>query len=178
MFNALSRRRGLFAAAACALAALGLSAGASRAHEYKLGALEILHPWSRATPGGSKVAAGFFEVKNAGAAPDRLIAATSTLSAKTEIHETEMKDGVMTMRPVTGGLVIPAHGSATLKPGSYHVMFVDIKEPLKEGMVVDGTLTFEKAGTVSVQYHVEGVGAAQSGHMEQGGHMDHMDMKP
>ncbi|MFG1316650.1 copper chaperone PCu(A)C, partial [Xanthobacter autotrophicus] len=61
-------------------------------------------------------------------------------------------------------LAIPAGGSVALKPGSYHIMFLNLKEPLKEGTKVDGTLTFEKAGTVAVQYQVEGVGASNSGH--------------
>lgn len=73
-----------------------------------------------------------------------------------------VKDGIMTMRPLPGGLDIPAGGTVTLKPGGYHIMFLDLKTPLKEGTKVDGTLTFEKAGTVAVQYQVDAVGASSS----------------
>lgn len=152
-------------AAAIATAAL---AGAAVAHDFKAGPLQIDHPWSRATPGGATVAGGYLVVKNTGTAPDRLIAATAPFAGRVEIHEMSMKDGVMVMRPLPDGLAIPAGGSLELKPGGYHIMFLDLKAPLKEGTLVDGTLTFEKAGTVPVQFKVEGMGAqgggAHSGH--------------
>ena len=175
----LLRPRVFLFVASCGLAAASLFAGASRAHDYKAGAIQILHPWARATPAGAKVGAGYLEIRNDGAEPDRLVSVTLSAAGGTEIHETQMKDGVMSMRPVEGGLVAPAHGSATLKPGSYHLMFTELKAPLKEGELVDGALTFEKAGTVSVQFRVEGVGAPQSGHMDMPMDMPngHGDMK-
>ena len=154
-----SRRRLLLAAAVGAV----LLAGAATAHEFKAGGIEIEHPWSRATPGGAKVAAGYLVLKNAGAA-DRLVSATAPFAGRVEIHEMAMKDGVMTMRPLADGIAVPAGGTVAFKPGGYHIMFMDLKQPLKEGTLVDGTLTFEKAGTVQVQYKVEAVGAGASGH--------------
>lgn len=147
-------------AAAIATAA---PAGAAVAHDFKAGPLQIDHPWSRATPGGATVAGGYLVVKNTGTAPDRLVAATAPFAGRVEIHEMSMKDGVMVMRPLPDGLAIPAGGSLELKPGGYHIMFLDLKAPLKEGTLVDGTLTFEKAGTVPVQFKVEGMGAQGSG---------------
>ncbi|MEP9349426.1 copper chaperone PCu(A)C [Xanthobacter sp. KR7-225] len=150
-------------AAAAAVGAAALAAPMATAHEFKAGSIEIEHPWSRATPGGAKVAAGYLVLKNAGAA-DRLVSATAPFAGRVEIHEMAMKDGVMTMRPLADGLAIPAGGTVAFKPGGYHIMFMDLKQPLKEGTLVDGTLTFEKAGTVKVQYKVEAVGAGASGH--------------
>ena len=147
-------------AAAIATAAL---AGTAVAHDFKAGTLQIDHPWSRATPGGATVAGGYLVVKNTGTAPDRLVAATAPFAGRVEIHEMSMKDGVMVMRPLPDGLAIPAGGSLELKPGGYHIMFLDLKSPLKEGTLVDGTLTFEKAGTVPVQFKVEGMGAQGGG---------------
>lgn len=147
-------------AAAISTAAL---AGAAVAHDFKAGPLQIDHPWSRATPGGATVAGGYLVVKNTGTAPDRLVAATAPFAGRVEIHEMSMKDGVMVMRPLPDGLAIPAGGSVELKPGGYHIMFLDLKAPLKEGTLVDGTLTFEKAGTVPVQFKVEGMGAQGGG---------------
>jgi copper(I)-binding protein len=154
-----SRRRLLLAAAAGAM----LLSGAAVAHEFKAGSIEIEHPWSRATPAGAKVGAGYLVLKNAGAA-DRLVSATAPFAGRVEIHEMAMKDGVMTMRPLADGIAVPAGGTVELKPGGYHIMFMDLKSPLKEGTLVDGTLTFEKAGTVNVQFKVEPVGAGASGH--------------
>ena len=66
---------------------------------------------------------------------------------------------VMQMREVTEGLPVPANGSVALKPGSYHLMFMDLKRPLEEGEAYSGNLTFEKAGSVDVTFEVQGLGA-------------------
>lgn len=170
MSHFLRPRRAILAAAGIALGGLMLTGGALRAHEFKAGAIEIEHPWSRATPGGAPVAGGYLVLKNTGATADRLVSATGVFAGKAEIHEMSVKDGVMSMRPLPDGLPIPAGASIALKPGGYHIMFLDLKAPLKEGTKVDGTLTFEKAGTVAVQFAVEGIGAqGGGGHGSQGG---------
>ena len=75
------------------------------------------------------------------------------------LHEMTTANGVMTMRMLTDGIVIPAHGEIALKPGSYHLMLEDLKRPLKEGESFKGSLTFEKAGTADVTFSVELMGA-------------------
>lgn len=154
----------ILAASVVAALVLVLSVQTLLAHEFKAGTIEIDHPWSRATPGGATVAAGYFTLKNTGATPDRLVSATSGVAERVEIHEMAVKDGVMTMRPLPDGVVIPAGGSVALKPGSYHIMFFGLKQPLKQGAVFDGSLTFEKAGTVAVKYNVEAIAAEGGGH--------------
>ena len=150
-----------------AAAFIAISAGAGFAHEFKLGSLEIDHPWSRETPDGAKVAAGYFIVKNHGTTADRLVAVTGEIAGKSEIHEMSVDaNGVMTMRPVSGGLEIPAGGEAALKPGSYHVMFLSLTRQTKKGEKFKGTLTFEKAGTVDVEFAVD----APAGKSEHEGH--------
>ncbi|TIP85672.1 MAG: copper chaperone PCu(A)C [Mesorhizobium sp.] len=148
------------------LALLFVSAQAVFAHEFKVGDLKIVHPWSRATPPGAKVAGGYFTVTNTGSSPDRLLSISSEISARTELHEMGVKDGVMTMRPVSGGLEIPAGGKVALAPGGYHLMFVGLKRQPKQGETFPATLTFEKAGTVTIEFAVEGMG-------ETGGMADH-----
>lgn len=147
---------------------LAVTATPSLAHDYKAGSIEIEHPWARATPGGATVGGGYVVLKNTGTTPDRLVSATAPFAGKVEIHEMAMTNGVMTMRPLPDGLAIPAGGTVTLKPGSYHIMFMQLKQPLKEGESVDGTLTFEKAGTIPVQFKVEGLGAGAAGHDHSG----------
>jgi periplasmic copper chaperone A len=73
-----------------------------------------------------------------------------------------MDQGVMKMRPVAGGLEIKPGATVELKPDGYHLMFVDLKQPLKQGEKVAGTLEFEKSGTVELQYTVEAVGQKSS----------------
>ncbi|MHA6687905.1 copper chaperone PCu(A)C [Mesorhizobium sp. A556] len=147
------------------LALLFSSAHAVFAHEFKVGDLEIDHPWSRETPNGARVAGGYFTVKNTGSA-DRLIAITSDISAKAEIHQMTISDGVMTMRQVEGGLEIPAGGSVALDTGGYHLMFIDLKRQPKKGESFPATLTFEKAGSVTVEFAVEGLGETGGMSME------------
>jgi len=127
----------------------------SHAHEMKIGELSIDHPWSRQPLPGANVAAGFMQITNNGKADDRLIEATATISGNVQIHEMSMDNGVMKMAELTDGLLIPAGATVTLKPGSYHLMFMDLKERPVEGTAFEGTLTFEKAGTVDVSYDVE-----------------------
>jgi copper(I)-binding protein len=139
------------------------------AHEFKLGDLDIEHPWSRATPQGAKVAAGYLVVKNRGSIPDRLVSVTGEIADMAEIHQMAVDDkGVMTMRPTQEGIEVPAGGEVALEPGSFHIMFMGIKHPLKKGDSFAGTLTFEKAGSVDVQFAVEDIGG-------QPEHEDHDD---
>ncbi|MER9677833.1 copper chaperone PCu(A)C [Mesorhizobium sp. M0184] len=146
--------------ALCVLALLFASAQTVLAHEFKLGDLEIGHPWSRATPAGAKVAGGYFTITNTGSAADRLLSITSDISAKAELHEMGVSNGVMTMRPVTGGLEIPAGGKVALAPNGYHLMFMDLKRQPKEGEMFSATLTFEKAGPLQIEFAVQGIGSA------------------
>ncbi|WP_269931876.1 copper chaperone PCu(A)C [Aminobacter sp. HY435] len=135
------------------------------AHGFKLGDLEIGHPWSRATPAGAKVAAGYLVVKNTGSQPDRLVSIQSDVSEKAEIHEMAVDAaGVMKMRQIGEGVEIPAGGEVAFKPGSYHIMFVGLKAPVKEGEKFAGTLTFEKAGAVTVEFAVDAMGGQTQDH--------------
>jgi copper(I)-binding protein len=151
--------------AATALAVVAIVALTGRgqetvAAESKPGDISIEAPWSRATPGGAKVAAGYLTIKNAGASSDRLVSATADIAETTEIHQMSMTGGMMKMRQVTDGVGVPAGGTVALAPNAYHLMFLGLKKPLKEGETFSGTLTFEKAGSVAVSFAVRGVGAA------------------
>jgi copper(I)-binding protein len=146
-------------------AAVGLAVGAASAGEYKAGSLEISDPWSRATPKGSSVAAGYMTIKNSGSTPDRLISGSSDVAPKFEVHEMKMEDGIAKMRPVKGGLEIKPGETVELKPGSFHIMFVGVKKPLSAGEQFKATLVFEKAGSVNVDYDVRAMGSQPAGAM-------------
>jgi copper(I)-binding protein len=166
----------LFALAALSAVAMSTSV---RADDVKAGDLVISQAWSRATPGGAKVAGGFMTIENKGTAPDKLIAVSAEIAGKAEVHEMAMDNGVMKMRPLDKGLVIEPGKTVKLAPGGNHVMLQDLKGPFKEGQKVPVTLEFEKAGKVSVSLDVQGVGAQAPG---GGGMMmkkmpDHSGMK-
>ncbi|KLK89847.1 copper chaperone [Microvirga vignae] len=135
------------------------AANASPAAQHA-GTLTIEQPWSRATPAGAKVGGGYLRITNNGKETDRLISGSFPIASRVEMHEMAMEGDIMRMKPVQGGLEIKPGATIELKPGAGHLMFMDLKEPLKEGQTVKGTLIFEKAGTVDVEYIVRGMGGA------------------
>jgi len=140
-------------------AVIALVANAASAHEYKAGSLEIKRPWARATPKGAAVGGGYMTIVNTGATADRLVSFSSPAAGKFEMHEMKMDNGVMKMRPLSNGIEIKPGQTVEFKPGSYHLMFMGLKAPFEKGQRVKGTLTFEKAGKVEVEYAVEAIGA-------------------
>jgi copper(I)-binding protein len=136
----------------------------AHAGDTKLGDLTISQPWSRATPPGAKTGGGYLTITNAGKVPDRLVSVTaSDVSNNVQLHEMGVADGVMTMRPLPDGVIVPAMGKVEFKPGGYHVMFMDLKSPLKKGDHIKATLTFEHAGHVDVDFDVGGIGQTAPG---------------
>lgn len=133
----------------------------THAHDYKVGSLEISHPWTRATAPTAKAGGGYLVITNKGTTPDRLVAAESNASQKVEIHEMKMDGNVMRMRELAGGLEIPPGGSVMLKPGGYHIMFMELKAPLAKGNKVPVTLVFEKAGKIDVDFAVQEMGSTE-----------------
>ena len=134
--------------------------GLANAEEVKAGSISVKDAWSRATPEGANVGVGYLTITNDGDAPDRLVAAESDFAEQAEIHQMTMANGVMQMRPVEDGVTIPAKGSVAFSPDSYHLMFMGLKSPLKQGDTFVVILTFEHAGKVAVNFHVEAMGAS------------------
>ena len=158
----------------------GTAAQAPAAPAAKTGPIAIETPWLRATPGGAKVAGGYVTLRNTGTEPDRLTGAAIPQAGRAEIHSMTTEGGVMKMAPVEGGLALAPRASVALKPGGYHLMFLDLKDGLKAGETVSGTLTFERAGTVPVTFTVAPIGAQAPGTAapaaaapEAGGHQHH-----
>ncbi|TNC10195.1 DUF1775 domain-containing protein [Methylobacterium terricola] len=146
-------------------------AAAAPAGPVKAGDLTIEQPWIRATPGGAKVAGGYLQVTNTGTEPDRLVSASIPLAGRGEVHQMSMDKGVAKMAPVDAGLVIKPGETVVLKPGGYHLMFLDLKGPVKAGDTLEGSLTFARAGTVPVRFAVGAIGA--SAPEAAGGHQHH-----
>jgi periplasmic copper chaperone A len=146
--------------------------------------ITVEEPYARATPAGAQTGAVYMTLDNKTNAADRLTGASSDVADKLQIHEMKVVNGVMQMRELAGGLPIPAGGSVALKPGSYHVMLIGLKKPLTAGEKFALTLTFEKAGNISVTVPVQAMVATEDKgggigdmHDNQGGGMGHMEMK-
>lgn len=136
-----------------------MAAGTSAlAHEYSVGNITVEHPWSRATAAVAKSGGAFMMLKNSGTTTDRLISVASPIAKMTHLHQTIMENDVMKMRPVKA-IEVPAGGMAELKPGSFHVMFMGLKQQLVEGEMFPLTLTFENAGSVEIMVYISEAGA-------------------
>ena len=146
-----------------AAALLVCIAGGACATEYKVGSIEIDNPWSRASPKGASTGAGYVTINNAGTAPDRLIGGSMEAAEGFQIHQMTMDQGVSKMREMKDGVEIKSGETVELKPGSSHIMFVNLKRRLEKGQRVKGTLVFERAGTVDIEYPVEAIGARANG---------------
>lgn len=131
------------------------------------GEIAVTNAWTRAMLPGAEVAGGFVTITNSGRTDDRLIAVSSPLAAKAELHSMDLVDDVMTMRPIEGGLAIAAGSKIELKPGGNHLMLMGMDTPLKEGERAEVTLTFEGAGDISVELMVM---KADTKNMDHSGH--------
>ena len=115
-------------------------------NEVTVGSLSLTNLWARATPPKAPTGAGYLTITNTGSEGDTLIAVSTPAAETSELHIMEVKNGIMTMHPVEGGIKIPAGGTVTLAPGGYHLMFIKLKHDLKQGGKLPVTLTFAKGG--------------------------------
>ncbi len=120
-----------------ALAALAWSALASA------GEVRVDDAWARATLPGQKVAGVYMTLTSQ--AGGRLIGVESPSAPTAEIHEMRHQDGVMKMRRIES-LALPAGQPVKLAPGGFHIMLLDIGQPLQPGQQVSLTLLVEEAG--------------------------------
>lgn len=140
-------------------AALALAAANSHAQT----AVKVESPWARPTVQGQAAGGGFLRIVG-GPANDKLVSASADIAGRVELHSMSMDGNVMRMRQVDS-IDIPAGKTVELKPGGLHVMFMDIKTPLKTGASFPLTLKFEKAGDVKVNVAVQpGPPAAEHKH--------------
>ena len=170
--NRFARLAGLLTAAfVVASVAAGCSSGGGAS-------IKVSEPWARASSMMAAAGAAYMKIENTGSAADALVGAASPAAKTVEIHETvamdgempaasdgmgmespmpsasdDMDGGMMGMRPIAR-LEIPAGGTVELKPGSYHIMLIDLNQELKPGDKIEITLTFEKAGEVEVTAEV------------------------
>ena len=112
------------------------------------GSVQVADAWCRPTPNGAK-AGGCYLTLTAGS-DDRLVSVSTALAQSAEVHEMKMENGVMSMAHLADGLPLPAGTPVELKPGGNHIMLMGLRDPLVDGRIASFTLTFEKAGPISV----------------------------
>lgn len=120
-------------------------------------AIKIEDAYTRATVPGQQVAGGFMKIENKGNTPDQLLSASSPAAGDVQLHEMAMEGNVMKMRQVKD-IAVPSNGSVELKPGGYHLMFMNLKGPFVADQTVPVKLKFAKAGEIEVKLPVNAPG--------------------
>lgn len=133
------------------------------AHGYGAGDLQVRHPWTRATPAGATVAAGYLEIRNSGQQADRVVGASTPAAERVEFHVQVQEGDVLKMREVRD-FGVPARQRLTLRPGGSHLMLVGIKQPLAKGGRVPLMLRFERAGELQIELEIQPVDSRKPHH--------------
>jgi periplasmic copper chaperone A len=150
----------------CGLVVIGRASAGHIGHHHTT--IQLENAWARrapsmvqggqSSPGGGAMTAGnsaaYVTISNHGSEADTLLSASSDVATTVEFHETIKQDGKMVMRPLPK-FDVPAGGTLEMKPGSYHMMLLGLKQDLKPGEIINVGLTFEKAGRMSVEARVK-----------------------
>ncbi len=147
----------LLAASAAGAAQAGVDARIPPAADPASSAsIRVAGAWSRATAPGASVGVVYFEVINSGPA-DTLLTIECPAAQRVEMHATTSADGIMKMRPVSS-VDIPERGRVAFQPGGLHAMLIGLKQPLQEGGRLPLTLVFRRAGKLSLEAAIQGLG--------------------
>lgn len=133
------------------------------AHNFQKGELSVRHPWTRATPPGASVAAGYLEIRNSGKEPDRVIGASTPAAERVELHILVREGDLVRMREVKD-FDVPARQRLILRPGGSHLMIVGLKRPFVKGERIPLTLRFEKGGELQVELEVQALDSRKAHH--------------
>ena len=134
------------------------------AHEYSSRSFTVYHPWATATPPGVTTAAAYMKIINKSKRSLRLIAITTPVADKVEVHSMTMDKGIMRMRPVALPLSIKPKGTLELNHEGLHLMLIGLKRPLVEEEMVSARLLFSGGVVMDIDLYVEAPGAAASTH--------------
>lgn len=156
---------------ALATAAITLASTVSFA-QNTLGELSFQDPWIRGSVAGQKNGAGYLVIQNKGTIPSALQSVNSDRADRVELHTIVREDGVAKMREVKQ-IEVPAQGSVTLQPGGYHVMFIGLTQPFKEGESIPVKLNFANGQSATVSFVVKAPTFMGGGKMSGHGKMNH-----
>jgi copper(I)-binding protein len=131
----------------------------------------VTDAWARATVQGQKATGAFMKITAKDNA--KLVGVSSPVAGVAEIHEMKVEKDVMKMAALPNGLDLPAGKAVELKPGSYHVMLMDLKAPLAKDTTVPVTLTFQDAKGVKSNLELKVQVGMQAPMMQHPKQMDH-----
>ena len=116
--------------------------------------LRLSDAWARETVEGQRSTAAYLTITNHGSADDRLVDIASPAPLRTTLHGSENSGGIVRMRPLEGGLEIPAGETAVLEPGGDHIMIENLQRPLTPGQRLTLSLRFQRSGERVVDFPV------------------------
>jgi len=123
--------------------------------------LEVTEQHVRATPPHTKNTAAFLQLTNSTDKDIKLIAASSDIAERVELHSHINEDGMMKMRQVEA-ILVAKKSNTLLQPGGYHVMFLGLKQDLKEGESVKFTLYFDNGDEIKIDAPVKKIKMMQN----------------
>ena len=126
----------------------------STASSIKFNGLVLSNFWIKETIGNHKITSGYLTIENKNNFDERLETVTSEISEKTQLHNMIVKNDIMKMENLNNGIVIRAKSKLILKPGSYHIMFMKLRKPLKITKKYKVILNFKNAGSVTLEMPV------------------------
>lgn len=140
-------------------------------HSFSRGDVTVTHPWSRPTPPGVAMGVGYMVISNQGDTAITFVGATTPKAEKVTLHRSMMKDDMMSMRPLTEALSIPAGETVKLEPYSYHLMLEGLKSAVARGERFPMTLNFDSLAPMQIELHT--MPMASSGSSEKHPGHDH-----
>ena len=131
------------------------------AGDYRVGGIEIRHPWTRPARAGAN-GVGYLTLVNVGGKPVKLLMVQSPAARAVTVHQTSQEGGVSSMRPVTAPLKIAPGASVAFAPGGYHLMLTGLTRAQAVGGKVPLTLVFDGGRRIRIELAVES-GAPKAG---------------
>lgn len=119
------------------------------AAQSRAGKLIVTDAWSRPTPPAAKVGAVYFSIVNTGNKADRLVALSTPIATKIELHESQIVHGVIEMHAVAS-VECPPGATVAASPNGLHAMLLGLARPLEAGTAFSVSMQFRDAGVVTV----------------------------
>ena len=152
-----------------AVPALLLAPAATRAHGFRVGDIEIDHPYALPTAAGQAQGAVYLRrLRNHGGRADRLLAAETPRARAVAFHRGPLDDPQAMPLHAEPGIALPAGAELRLRHGGeWHLLLQGLQQPLREGERFPLKLRFEHAGEREVVVWVQRPRSTGTGHLHR-----------
>ena len=106
--------------------------------------------WIKKVIANNNITAGYIKIENKNEKNERLISVESDFSTRTELHNMYIKNNIMIMKHLEEGVLIKSKSQLDLRPGSFHIMFIDLSKSLKKSKLQKVKFNFKNAGSIVV----------------------------